>query len=147
MPICTLDNACRHYGSGETWSNRRQPLFGHRKRRVYRTLVHRIRAPALNLIGLLDKPTSGTVPSKNVTIIFQITRLTKASTESMGSSSNLSISSLYCLHWKMELSLKLSASNPKVAREKRQASFWLPWDLESYCIVDPTSSRADNSSV
>ena len=88
MPICTLDNACRHYGSGETLVKAADNLSLVIEKGEFTVLSGPSgsgKTTALNLIGLLDKPTSGTVTIKDtVTNNLSDNDLTKLRAESIG---------------------------------------------------------------
>ena len=123
MPICTLDNACRHYGSGETLVKAADNLSLVIEKGEFTVLSGPSgsgKTTALNLIGLLDKPTSGTVTIKDtVTNNLSDNELTKLRAESIGfifQSFNL-IPVLSALE-NVELSLKLSGIEPEGGARK-----------------------------
>ena len=113
MPICTLTNATREYGSGDTLVKATDAISLVIEKGEFTVLSGPSgsgKTTALNLIGLLDKPTSGTVSIQDTeTTNLSDNELTKLRAESIGfifQSFNL-IPVLSALE-NVELSLQLS---------------------------------------
>ena len=118
MPICTLTNATREYGSGDTLVKATDAISLVIEKGEFTVLSGPSgsgKTTALNLIGLLDKPTSGTVSIQDTeTTNLSDNELTKLRAESIGfifQSFNL-IPVLSALE-NVELSLQLSGIGPE----------------------------------